>query len=225
MGINKFALVIPTELPEFICIHSEVSDHNALEMIAVGHLHFDPDDLTLDHVASLKDESPFLAALTEEMVKRKYFGPGDGSVFKLYCYTAETLPDPRQFVLWAGVHEPLPDNEWATDELRGYASKIIGMRRVKLANIAAKEALGIPCDEEYASFLTLQSEVQLPRGLLETVSASTSVAGNSNGKSFSDSPSAPASEEVLQAFLARFNIDKAIYEKLIRPATKQEQTP
>lgn len=214
-----FALIIPTQLPDIICIHSDVTDHKALEMMAVGHLDFDTDDLTLDHAASLKDESPFLAALTEEMVKRKFLGPSDGSVFKLYCYAAEILPNPKQFVLVAGILEPEPDKKWANDELREYASKIVGMRRVQLSNIAANQALVELGDDENASFLTLKSEIQLPRGLLESVPVSTSVGGNSNATSFSDSPSAPASEEVLQAFLDRFNIDKAIYEQLVRPAT------
>lgn len=208
-----------------IFIVSELTDHDALEMLAVGHLLFDPEELTLKHAKSLRKESPLRAAVTKAMAEIEFDGFGDGSEFRLYCQLVDVAPDRKRVLMAVGLVEPDPDTPWLNGELREYASKIVGMRRVQLANIAAKEALGIPCDDEFASFLTLQSEIQLPRGLLETVPVSTSVVSNSNGKSFSASPSATASEEVLQAFLDRFNIDKAIYEKLIRPATKQEQTP
>ena len=212
-------------IPDSICIASHATEYDALEMVAEGHILLDPKELTLVHAESLQDISPLRAAITEEIVRKRFFSSSDSSEFKLYCRRAEFAPNPKFFIMVAGLVEPDPDKPRVSDELRAHADKFLGMRRVKLANIAAKEALGIPCDEEYASFLTLQSEVKLPRGLLETVPISNSVASKSNGTSFSDSPSAPASEEVLQAFLDRFNIDKAIYEKLIRPATKQEQTP
>lgn len=211
------ACVLPGELPELIYIVGELADHDALVMLSVGYLLFDPDDLTQGYVASLKESSPFLAALTAEMVDRQFSGYGDGSVFRLYCECACMSPNKDLVLMSVGLIEP--DKPWASDDLRAYASQIVGMRRVTLSRIASNEAMGIPCDDEYSSFLTSQSDGRLPQELLATVPGRIAIPGNSNGKSSTESITAPASAETLQVFLDRFKIDKTVYEEAIRPAT------
>jgi hypothetical protein len=202
-----------------IFIVSELTDHDALEMLAVGHLLFDPEELTLKHAKSLRKKSPLRAAVTKAMAEIEFDGFGDGSEFRLYCQLVDVAPDRKRVLMAVGLVEPDPETPWLSGELREYASKIVGMRRVQLANIAAKEALVVLGDDENASFLNLQSEVKLPIGLLPTALVTKAIPGNINGTLFSEPPSAPSNEEVLKAFLDRFKIDKATYEQLVRPTT------
>ena len=159
------------------------------------------------------------------MVRKNFVSSRNSSEFKLYCRRAEFAPNPKFFIMVAGLVEPDPDKPRVSDELREYAKDTITMRRTKLAKIAAHEVLGIPLDDEYFSFLKFQTVDQLPPGLLTTAPVAKTIPSTSTGTSITDSLPATGNEEVLQAFLDRFNIDKAIYEKLIRPATIQEQTP
>ena len=206
-------------IPDSICIASHATEYDALEMVAEGHILLDPKELNLDHAASLQDISPLRAAITEEIVRKRFFSSSDSSEFKLYCRRAEFAPNPKFFIMVAGLVEPDPDAPRVSDELRAHADKFLGMRRTKLAKIAAHEVLGMPLDDEYFSFLKFQAEDQLPPGLLPTAPVAKTIPGTSTGTSITDPLPAPESEEVLQAFLDRFNIDKAIYEKLICSAT------
>ena len=212
-------------IPDSICIASHATEYDALEMVAEGHIFLDPKELTLVHAESLQDISPLRAAITEEMVRKKFFSSSDSSEFKLYCRRAEFAPNPEFFIIVAGLVEPDPDASRVSDELRKYAEDTITMRRTKLAKIAAHEVLGMPLDDEYFSFLKFQTEDQLPPGLLTSAPVAKTLPGTSTGSSITDSLPATGNEEVLQAFLDRFNIDKGIFNQLIRSATKQEQNP
>ena len=155
--------------PHLFCMQAAQSDHDALLMMANGYLLFDPDDFTLDHAKTLWKGSPLRAALTEALVKSKFSGTRDGAVFKLYCHRASIDPYFKSFQMLAGIVEPEPHKPWISDELRAYATEIVGMHSINLASIAAKEALGMPCGDEYTNFLTNQSELGLPLELLATI--------------------------------------------------------
>jgi hypothetical protein len=155
--------------PHLFCIQAAHTDLDALEMMDVGYLLFEKDELTKENATKLWERAPLRAALIEAMIKGKICGTCDGTEFRLYCHRANVNPHFKGFHLLAGVVEPEPNDPWISDKLRAHASEIIGMRRVKLAKIAANEALGIPCDDAYSSFLTSQAEVELSPELLANI--------------------------------------------------------
>ena len=152
--------------PELFWIQAAHTDHDALQMMAVGYLLFDTDELSRENANMLCRSAPLRSALIDAMIKGKICGTGEGTEFRLYCHQASIGSDFKGFHLLAGTVEPKPNEPWISETLRAHASDIVGKRRVRLAGIAAKEAIGMLCDDEYSSFLTSQSEVELSPELL-----------------------------------------------------------
>ena len=135
----------------------------------MGYLLLDIDDLSKENANRLWESAPLRAALIDAMIRGNICGTGDGTQFRLYCHLACIDPNSEGFYLLAGVAEPRPNEPWISEALRTNASDIVGIRRVRLAGIAAKEAIGMLSDDDCSGFLSSQSSVELSPELLATV--------------------------------------------------------